>query len=117
MARVTFMGAQLQRSRPLRSSRMKKKKTRHYSALRTESAKVSPTRKRSGVPPDPSKVLTPREIEVVRLLAAGLRNREIARKLLISEGTVKIHLHKVFSKLGLDSRLALGLYAKEKKLT
>jgi DNA-binding NarL/FixJ family response regulator len=110
------MGAH-QRSGPLRSSRMKKKKPRHYSALRSKPAKVSPTRRRSGVPPDPSKVLTPREIEVVRLLAAGLRNREIARRLLISEGTVKIHLHNVFSKLGMDNRLALGLYAKEKRLT
>lgn len=94
---------------------MKKKKTKR-NAVRAEPIRVSQVRGRSVPPPDPNKVLTPREIEVVRLLAAGLRNREIARRLLISEGTVKIHLHNVFSKLKLDNRLALGLYAKEKRL-
>lgn len=67
--------------------------------------------------PDPAKLLTRREIEVVRLLGTGLRNREIGETLLISEGTVKIHLHNIFNKLGVDSRLALGIYAKEKRLT
>lgn len=85
--------------------------------VRAETTKGSLSRGRSVPPNNPSKVLTRREIEVVRLLAVGLRNREIARRLLISEGTVKIHLHNVFSKLGLDNRLALGLYAKEKRLT
>ncbi|HEU4345417.1 MAG TPA: response regulator transcription factor [Candidatus Binatia bacterium] len=84
--------------------------------MKTEPAKGLIPRRGSMPPPHPAKLLTRREIEVVRLLAGGLRNREIGKKLLISEGTVKIHLHNIFSKLGLESRLALGIYAKEKKL-
>ena len=60
--------------------------------------------------------LTPREIEIVRLLAGGLRNKEIGKRLFISEGTVKIHLHHIFEKLKLNSRVALTLYAREKGL-
>ena len=93
-----------------------RKTTRGLGAVWPEPVRVSPAERRAKLPPDPTKVLTPREIEVVRHLAAGLRNREIARRLLISEGTVKIHLHNVFGKLGLDSRLALGIYAKGKRL-
>lgn len=52
--------------------------------------------------------LTSREIEVCRLLATGLRNREIARQLEISEATVKLHIHHVFTKLGVTSRTALA---------
>jgi len=60
--------------------------------------------------------LTPREVEIVRMVATGLRNKEIADKLSIVEGTVKIHLHNIYEKLGVDSRLALTLYAQEKGL-
>src|SRR4051812_7670928 len=48
--------------------------------------------------------LSPREREVVQLVAAGLRNKEIARCLQISEKTVKFHLGRIFDKLGVDSR-------------
>ncbi|WP_137389343.1 LuxR C-terminal-related transcriptional regulator [Rhodoligotrophos defluvii] len=51
--------------------------------------------------------LTAREAEVVRLLSQGLSNKNIARKLELSEGTVKIHLHNVYRKLNVDSRTAL----------
>jgi two-component system nitrate/nitrite response regulator NarL len=61
-------------------------------------------------------VLTPREIEIVRMVARGLRNREIADALFITEGTVKVHLHTVFEKLGITSRMQLGIYAREQKL-
>jgi two-component system, NarL family, nitrate/nitrite response regulator NarL len=52
-------------------------------------------------------VLTARELEVVRLVSRGLRNREIASRLSISEHTVKVHLSNVYTKLGVNGRLAL----------
>jgi len=61
-------------------------------------------------------VLTPREMEIVRLVASGLHNKEVAEKLLISEGTVKIHLHHIYEKLHVDGRLELTLYARDKGL-
>jgi two-component system, NarL family, nitrate/nitrite response regulator NarL len=61
-------------------------------------------------------MLTSREIEIVKQAAAGLRNREIAKKLFISEGTIKVHLHTIFEKLGVRSRLELSLYARDKGL-
>jgi DNA-binding NarL/FixJ family response regulator len=64
-----------------------------------------------------SKVLTPREIEIVGMIAQGLRNRAIADRLSITEGTVKIHLHNIYEKLRIDGRLALMLYAQEKGLS
>jgi DNA-binding NarL/FixJ family response regulator len=63
-----------------------------------------------------AKLLTSRELEIVRLAASGLRNKEIASKLTISEGTVKIHLHRSYEKLHVDSRIALLRYAQTKGL-
>ena len=63
-----------------------------------------------------AKVLTPREIEIVRMVADGLRNREIADRLYINEGTVKVHLHNIYEKLKVDSRLQLARYARDKGL-
>jgi DNA-binding NarL/FixJ family response regulator len=57
--------------------------------------------------------VTPRELEIIRMIATGLRNKEIAAQLSISEGTVKIHLHNIYEKLQVDGRLALLLYAQE----
>ena len=65
---------------------------------------------------DVTGLLTPRELEIMRLAAQGLRNKRIADVLAISEGTVKIHLHNVYKKLPIDSRLALTLYARDKGL-
>lgn len=62
------------------------------------------------------RVLTPRELEIVRLVAEGLRNRSVAERLFISEGTVKIHLHRIYEKLEVGGRLELALYAREKGL-
>lgn len=58
--------------------------------------------------------LTPRELEIVRMVGRGLRNREISAQLSISEGTVKIHLHNVYEKLGVGGRLELLLYAQDR---
>ena len=63
-----------------------------------------------------SPVLTPREIEIVRLVSEGLRNKAIGERLHISEGTVKVHLHNIYEKLGIDGRVALTRYAREKGL-
>jgi len=65
---------------------------------------------------DTPRALTVRETEIVRMIAQGLRNRVIAERLQISEGTVKIHLHNVYEKLGLDGRLELMLYAQRQGL-
>lgn len=56
-------------------------------------------------------LLTPRELEVVRHVALGLRNAEVARKLFISEQTVKAHLNNIFQKIGVRDRVELALYA------
>jgi ATP/maltotriose-dependent transcriptional regulator MalT len=55
--------------------------------------------------------LTGRETEVVRLVSAGLSNRNIAAELFISEKTVARHLSNIFTKLGLNSRAAVTAYA------
>jgi DNA-binding NarL/FixJ family response regulator len=48
--------------------------------------------------------LTPREYQVAMLVASGLSNKEIARELGLSDGTVKLHMHKVIQKLSVKSR-------------
>src|SRR4051794_36773592 len=60
--------------------------------------------------------LTQREIEVLRLIAAGSTNREIAEQLVISEGTVKTHISSILSRLGLRDRTQAAIYAREAKL-
>lgn len=60
--------------------------------------------------PDP---LSPREIEIIRLVATGASNKEIAEKLVISEGTVKNHLSSILSKLSVRDRMQAVLKAKE----
>ena len=56
-------------------------------------------------------LLTPREEQVVALVAEGLGNREIARELNLSEHTIKKYLYRIFEKLGISSRVELVLYA------
>ncbi len=60
--------------------------------------------------------LTPREIEVLRLVASGRSNSEIAAALVISEHTVARHLQNIFGKLGVSSRTAAAAYAFEHRL-
>ena len=55
--------------------------------------------------------LTPRELEVLKLIAEGLPNREIAEQLVISEKTVKNHINNIFSKLHINDRSQAILYA------
>lgn len=63
-----------------------------------------------------AETLTGREIEIVRMVGEGLRNRVIAGRLAISEGTVKVHLHNIYEKIGVDGRLELVLFAQQKGL-
>jgi DNA-binding NarL/FixJ family response regulator len=52
--------------------------------------------------------LTPREHQITTLASAGLSNKEIARRLYLAEGTVKVHLHNIFQKVRVRSRTALS---------
>jgi DNA-binding NarL/FixJ family response regulator len=61
--------------------------------------------------------LTERELEVLRLIGTGATNREIADRLVVSEGTVKNHVSNILSRLGLRDRTQAALYAHEHGLT
>jgi two-component system nitrate/nitrite response regulator NarP len=56
--------------------------------------------------------LTPRQGQIVSLVAQGCKNKEIAFSLGITEGTVKVYLHKLFKKLGMNDRLDMALYGR-----
>ena len=60
--------------------------------------------------------LTSREIDVLRLIAAGLTNKEIAERLVVSHRTVEAHLYSVFNKLNVTTRSAATRYAIEHQL-
>ncbi len=64
----------------------------------------------------PTPRLTERELEVLRLVATGLNNREIAKQLFISENTVKNHVRNILEKLQLHSRMEAVMYAVREKL-
>jgi len=57
--------------------------------------------------------LTRRELDVLRELTTGITNKEIANRLYLSENTVKYHVHSILQKLGLSSRRAATIFAKE----
>lgn len=61
-------------------------------------------------------ILTARETEVMRAVASGMSNQQIAEKLIVSEGTVKIHVHNIYRKLGINNRVDLTLYAQKRGL-
>ena len=79
-------------------------------ALRSyvEAAPEKPSRERFG--------LTPRELEITSAVVAGFSNREIARKFVLSEDTVKHHLTNIFDKVGASNRLELALFAVHHRL-
>jgi DNA-binding NarL/FixJ family response regulator len=60
--------------------------------------------------------LTERETDVLKLMASGISNREIARALRIGDGTVRNHVSSIFSKLGVSDRTKAVLYAMQKRL-
>jgi two-component system, NarL family, nitrate/nitrite response regulator NarL len=57
--------------------------------------------------------ISPRERELIVLVRKGMRNREIAEKLGVTEGTIKVYLHTIFDKLGVSSRTELAIRAEE----
>ena len=61
--------------------------------------------------------LTEHELEVLRLIGTGATNREIADRLVVSEGTVKNHVSSILSRLGLRDRTQAALFAHEHGLT
>lgn len=61
-------------------------------------------------------ILTARETEVMRCVAGGLSNQQIAEKLIVQEGTIKIHVHNIYRKLGISNRVDLTLYAQKRGL-
>ena len=72
--------------------------------------------RREGGMQEMSAVLTAREVEIARLAGTGMRNKEIAEKLFIAEGTVKVHLHSIYDKLNVRTRYELMLYIRDKGL-
>jgi len=64
----------------------------------------------------PGPVMTEREVEVLGLLAEGLGNKEMARRLMVSEATIKSHLTHVYAKLGVDSRAGAVAKAIEQRI-
>jgi DNA-binding NarL/FixJ family response regulator len=69
-----------------------------------------------GSPREGEPRLTAREIDIVRLVARGLRNKEIAAEITVTEGTVKMHLHNIYDKLGVSTRTELAMYARDHNL-
>ena len=61
-------------------------------------------------------ILTTRELEVLRMASSGRSNKKIAADLLITEGTVKMHLHSIYEKLQISGRVELIVYARENRL-
>jgi DNA-binding NarL/FixJ family response regulator len=70
-----------------------------------------PLRKLSKVRPHQIDPLTARERQIVRVMAEGLTNKEVAQRLRLAEGTVKVHLHRIYRKLGIANRTALAILA------
>lgn len=80
--------------------------------FRQAGEKIDPANAPSPTPPSPEgQGLTPREIEILDLLAGGIGNKEIAKRLGVSVTTVRSHLSSTYEKLGVDSRVGLALYA------
>lgn len=84
------------------------------SKLLTEFAAMSKATEEKPAMPAPR--LTEREMEVLRLVAQGLNNRDIATKLFISENTVKNHIRNILDKLHLHSRMEAVVYAVREKM-
>jgi two-component system nitrate/nitrite response regulator NarL len=65
--------------------------------------------------PSISKTLTAREREIASLVCDGLSNGQLGRQLNLTEGTVKVHLHRIYRKLGLRNRASLAARAAKRR--
>jgi DNA-binding NarL/FixJ family response regulator len=65
------------------------------------------------IPCQPGQPVTAREVDVLRLVARGATNREIAAQLFLSEGTVKNHISRILARLGLRDRTHAAIYARD----
>jgi DNA-binding NarL/FixJ family response regulator len=61
--------------------------------------------------------LSPREIEVAALVHQGLSNKEVAARLYLGETTIKTHLHRIFARLGVASRVGVALWYERRKVS
>ena len=84
----------------------------HWRALSVEKeAMPQPLRRSPRVGHHHVDPLTARERQIVRVIAEGLTNKEIAQRLRLAEGTVKVHLHRIYRKLGIGNRTTLAILA------
>jgi ATP/maltotriose-dependent transcriptional regulator MalT len=95
----------------LLSSEGARERTLHMLARSGDESLISEAGIEAAMLTDPVETLSPREREVYVLLCEGLSNSEIASRLFITEGTVKVHVQHVFDKLGVRSRTALAINA------
>jgi two-component system, NarL family, nitrate/nitrite response regulator NarL len=63
--------------------------------------------------PQPER-LTSRQTQIAMLISEGLSNKEVGQRLNLSEGTIKLHLHNIYTKLRLRNRTALSVFAVQK---
>jgi len=80
-------------------------------ATNTAAAATNGAAKSPGAEPEAADDLSPREADVLRLIAAGHSNREIAKKLFVGEATVKSHINRIFTKTGCRDRAQAVQYA------
>src|SRR5262245_38937817 len=101
-SRLTFS------NRSLKDSSEQRNNGRLNSAMENKQTDLEASGLSSG-PDQPD--LSEREIEILRLLATGVSNKEIAQKLFISPNTVKVHLRNIFAKIGVTTRTEATLWA------
>jgi len=82
-------------------------------AARLAAVLARPGTAETAPPAPPGGALTGREVEVLRLVAGGWTNREIAARLYVSEGTVKNHISRILGRLGLRDRTQAAVYARD----